>query len=97
MNEDRIVVEWAKNSLGGIEDLGFSKIWTEIDLEGRVIREIGFNQAGFAIHFASALTRSNFLFDRQKIVLPQSVDNLDDGHHIAVVDFDNLWRLHDRR
>lgn len=68
MNSLKSVVEWSGDQLLGIRDIGLSKIWTEVDQHGRVIREIGFDVRDEPVHFGAFGMKGNFLFDGQTIV-----------------------------
>jgi hypothetical protein len=68
MNSLKSVNEWSGDQLLGIRDIGLSKIWTEVDRHGRVIREIGFDVRDEPVHFGAFGMKGNFLFDGQTIV-----------------------------
>jgi hypothetical protein len=69
MNSLKSVIEWSGDQLLGIRDIGLSKVWTEVDQHGRVIREIGFDVSNEPVHFGAFGMKGNFLFDGQTIVL----------------------------
>ena len=82
-------MEWTKDQILGIEDLGLSKLWIEIDEQGNVIREIGFDSCQKPVHFGTFGKKGNFLFDGQRIELKTNVPIQND--EIITRRFEEVW------
>lgn len=85
-NMSRFLI-WTERELGGLKDgWGLSRIFTEIDAQGAVIREIGLNEVGEVVHRHPGLpSRAEYgVFDSAKIGAADSDD-------VGSQEFDRLW------
>ena len=66
-----IIEIWTSDDLSGIEDLGIQQVWTEIDEDGRVLREIGLGESGELAYVAPSdhSKHGRGLFDNQIVSL----------------------------
>lgn len=82
------IIEWTDAEIEGLEDAwGLTRILTEIDDEGTVRRELGFDSQDNIIHrYPGEPTRAEYgVFDLAKIGPSDRTD-------IDVAEFELLWR-----
>jgi hypothetical protein len=86
--------KWAGIDIGGLEKIsGIASLYTEIGEDGRVRREIGFNDAGEVVHKCpSDVYRYGTygLFDLSNVERAEKADSPSDV--ITEAEFEQLWR-----
>lgn len=69
-----IYIKWTNDDINGLEKLGIFLLWTEVDENGFVTRELGFNNDGFVVHKCPHGSKLFGLFDNQAVVLTRDKD-----------------------
>ena len=86
--------KWDEDDAQGIQSIsGMVVLYTELDNDGNVRREIGFNKSDEVVHrFPSRLYRYGTygLFDNQKVVI------IDGYSNVTKDEFEKLWGLPDQ-
>jgi hypothetical protein len=81
------ILQWTEADISGLSDAwGLSRILTEVDDDGCVSRELGFDVQGNIVHrFPGEPTRAEHgVFDLAKIGTPDASD-------MELEDFERLW------
>ncbi|MBD9477883.1 hypothetical protein [Pseudoxanthomonas sp. PXM02] len=62
-----IYLRWGKDDIVDLESVGLAHVVTECDIDGSVLREIGFDRSGNPMHRAPDPVSAFFLFDLQSV------------------------------
>lgn len=65
-------LRWLEKDIAGIASVGLASIWTEVDADGRVVREIGFDANGRSVLGAPTAERARGLFDNVTVALERN-------------------------
>lgn len=83
----RYYIKWTEHEIEGLgNSSSLSLLITEVDGEGRVLREIGLNNAGQVVHKAPSNNDRYGMFDNQ-IIAPSSLESNFDEEV-----FEELWQ-----
>ena len=81
-----LYVKWGEHNIKGLESKdGISILYTEIDDEGTVSREIGLDSNGDVVHKAPTDRDKYGIFDIQKVDVSRYTNGIDPA------EFDKLW------
>jgi hypothetical protein len=64
-------IKWTQDDIDGLEELGIDLLWTEVEDNGFVAREIGFAKDGHVVHKSPNCSNRFGLFDNQIVKLTQ--------------------------
>lgn len=81
-------IKWTPDDIKGMEDEGITALYTEIDSDGNVCREIGLDNLGRIVHMcpADSFRLGTYgLFDNQRVDISQRPSN------ITHEEFERLW------
>ena len=79
-------LRWSERDIDGIVSLGLASIWTEVDADGHVVREIGFDANGLSIFRAPTAERERGLFDNATVALERH-----DKNELEPALFEEAW------
>jgi len=80
-----IYLRWGASDIKGLHDLGLDAVVTECSANGVVLREVGLDRSGCAVHRAPDPAAEFFLFELQRVRLASSSD-------ISGEEFSDLWQ-----
>jgi len=95
MKQQRNVLEWDRHQVAGLLELGLMKIWTELDSNHRVSREIGFNASGEPGYFADAREHAAGLFDGQEVSCDLAMAHQSEERLALSRRFEQFWTEHE--
>jgi hypothetical protein len=79
---------WTEASVRGLEGYGIASLLTEIDAEGWIIRELGFNEEGREVWRSPSAANPRGYFDNQVVSLKGLESDLN------AAEFERLWLSH---
>jgi len=82
-----IYIAWTSDDINGLARIGICSLWTEVDGNGLVTRELGFDCDGHVVHKVPSGAKRFGLFDNQVVVVTQN--NL----CIKPEQFNEVWGL----
>jgi len=84
-----IYIAWTNDDINGLARMGICSLWTEVDGDGIVTRELGFDCDGHVVHKFPSVAKRFGIFDNQVVAMTQK------NICIKPEQFNEVWGLSD--